>query len=771
MTRDSDIEMLQVGDSAVRPDAVDKVCGRLRYAADAGGPGWLWAGVRRAGIAHGKLVAVHSEKALAMSGVVAVLTHADVAGTNRQGVVRKDQPVLVDARVRHCGDAVALVVAESPDTLARAVAAVGVDIDPLPGVFDMDDALCPDAPRIHDDHPGGNVLLQGSVVTGSGIEAFADCAAVAELSLSLPWQEHAYLETECGHAVWRDDGGLFIEASTQTPFRDRAEVSEALGVDPVRVRISAPCCGGAFGGKDGITVQSLLGLAALHCPGRTVKMIWSREESVAAGVKRHAARLHYRLGALADGTLHALEATILFDTGPYDHLGGVVAALGLEHAGGPYRIAHTCLEVKSVYTNNPVSGAFRGFGVPQVAAAMEQAVDLVAERLNISPLAIRRTNALGKGDRTPIGATLTTSTGMSHCLETLAVHPRWTQRAVWKAAAGAFKRRGVGVAAVMHGMGYGTVVPDVANAKIALTVEGRFRVYSGVVDMGQGNGATYLQIAGDLLNQDAGRMELVQPDTDRTLPSGSSSASRTTYTYANALILAAGQLKARILQRAADFLMASGASEMALVPGAACHLPSGRMISLDRLSRALCADERVAVARWRAPVSREHPVADDNLRLHGIPHLVFSFAAHLAAVEVDLLTGAVKVADYLAVSDCGRIINPQRLAQQMHGGIAQGLGYALMEELIVDQGRVDSRDLATYLVPTAMDVPPMEALAIALHEHTGPFGLKGAGELAIDAPLPAVANAVADACGIRVAQFPMTAERVLAQLALNGMAP
>ncbi|PKN65715.1 MAG: carbon monoxide dehydrogenase [Deltaproteobacteria bacterium HGW-Deltaproteobacteria-15] len=751
--------ILEIGKTIPRADAYAKVTGKERYAADFHCPGMLWAGVKRAGVAHARIKAVHAEAAGRVPGVLSVLTSKDVKGTNRQGVVRKDQPVLADDRIRFPGDPVALVIADDRDSLAAALERIEMDLEPLPPVFDPEEAMERETVLIHEDHPGGNVLLKGAIEKGEGEAGLKECDYVVEAEFRLPYQEHAYLETEGGWAVFKE-GSLEITVSTQTPFRDRAEVAEALGLGLDKVRIIAPFCGGAFGGKDGITVQSLLGLAALHHPDRAVKIVWHREESFLASAKRHPARLHYTLGAGKDGCFHALRAKILYDTGPYDHLGGVVMALGLEHAAGPYRIPHCSLKAWAVYTNNPLSGAFRGFGVPQVNAAMEQIVDMMAEKIGISPLEIRLRNALKRGDKNGVGATLTTSTGITACLETLRDHPMWKNRQEWKEAAGAFRTRGVGIACVMQGMGYGPVVPDTANAKIEITEEGKFRVYCGVVDMGQGNDATCLQIAGDILGQDSLHMELVLPDTSETLPSGSASASRTTYTFGNALIVAAGSMKRRVLEKAADLLMAAGHEEMALVPGLIRHLPSGKEIPLGMLARLLGTAERVVTSRFRAPVSRESVTSDPDLRLHGIPHLIFSYGVHMACVEVDRLTGAVEVKRYLAVTDSGRVINPQILEQQIQGGIAQGLGYALMEEFRADKGRCETPDFSTYIVPTSLDLPDMETIAVELYEQSGPFGLKGAGEIGIDGPVPAVANAVANGCGVRITNLPLKAERV-----------
>lgn len=760
----------QLASTPPRADAPAKAAGRELYAVDHYGPGLLWAGVKRAGAPHALLKGVDASAALALPGVVAVLTHKDISGPNRQGVVRRDQPVLVDERVRHAGDAVALVLAEDRETLARAIALVTLELEELPALFDPEEALAEGAPVIHPDHPGGNLLLEGRLERGRGEAALADCAAVVEATYALPMQEHAYLETEAGWAKVGEDGRLTIVCSTQTPFRDRMEVAEALGLDPARLRIIAPYSGGAFGGKDGVSVQSLLALAALTRPGRPVKMWWSRQESFLASPKRHPARLRYRLGADGQGRLLALAADVIYDSGPYDHLGGAVMALGLEHAGGPYRIPNASLRTRVVYTNNPLSGAFRGFGVPQVAAAMEMTLDLLAARLGIDPLQMRLRNAVRRGDTLASGVTLTCSTGLVECLQALAAHPLWRERRAWKDAAGPHQRRGVGVAAMLHGVGYGPLIPDVAQARLELSADGRFTLYNGVVDMGQGNASTCASLAASVLGQEPGAVELVQPDTDLCLPSGSASASRTTYAFGQATLGAAEALRRRLCERVADALFASSPEEVTLLPGRAVHLPSGRELPLAALAAMLNSAQREVVHRHRAVTSPQRPSADQNLILHGLPHAVFSFAAQLAAVEVDELTGAVKVERFISAVECGRVLDRCLAEQQVEGAVLQGLGYGLVEEFLAERGRVLTPDLATYILPTALDAPEMETFFAPGYEESGPLGLKGVGEVAVDGPLPAAANALRDACGVSFSEFPLTPERVLRGLA-QGAGP
>lgn len=755
--------------SFVRQDAPAKACGKELYAADHYGEGLLWAGVKRAGVPHAKLLEVKTRAAQREPGVAAVLTSKDVPGPNRQGVVRDDQPVLVDDKVRHCGDAMALVLAESRDALARGIEAIELELDELPGVFDPETALRPGAPLLHEEHDNGNLLLEGRLIKGNGASELESCPVKVEAVWDLPRQEHAYLETENGLARQDADGVIHLVVSTQTPHRDCFEVARALGLEPSQIHIRAPHCGGAFGGKDGITVQSLLSLAALTCPGRPIKMWWDREESMLAGAKRHPVKLYYKLGAQRDGALRALSARLVYDTGPYDHLGGVVATLGLEHAGGPYRIPHAELLAQAVYTNNPVGGPFRGFGVPQAAAGIELTMDLLANRLGLDPLDLRRRNLLKPGETTAAGVALAGVQGLHDCLESVGRHKLWTARHEWQERSGPHKRRGVGLAALCHAMGYGPVIPDEAHARLVLLKDGRFRLYSGVVEMGQGNSSTFVQIAAEILGQPADKFELMQPDTAQTKSCGSSSASRTTYTFGNAILGAAQVMRQRILDQAQKLMTPKvRPAELAIIPGAVRQAEPGGEISLEQVAAALSPEQREVTHHFRAPVADKPQAPDQNLALHGFPHAVYAYAAHLAAVEVDLLTGKVELIDYLTVSDCGRILNPQLLDQQMDGAVAQGMGYALCEDFAAPEGRSGNTDFSTYIIPTSLDTPSMENIFLEGQDSSSPLGMRGGGEIGINGPLPAVGNAVAGVCGVPLTRYPLTPERVLKALGHGG---
>ncbi len=745
----------EIGKTAPRADARAKVTGEEKYAADYYDSDFLWAGAKRAGVPHAALKRIHTKDAEAVPGCVAVLTYKDIPGENRIGIIRRNQPVLAETRIRHSGEAVALVLAESREALKEAISRIVLEYEPLPGIFSVEEALKETSPPVHEDNPEGNVIKAASVETGACVQAMNECDVVVEGMFETPVQEHAYLETEAGWAYREEDGTWVIVASTQTPFRDRFEIAPVLGTDPERIRVIAPYLGGAFGGKDGITVQCLLALAVLYSRGRPVKMWWDREESFLAGVKRLSATMYYRLGAKRDGTFHALECRVYYDGGAYSPLGGEIMTLGVEHAGSAYRIPNVSIKGWALYTNNPVGGPFRGFGVPQVTAAMEQMVDMAAHRLGIDPLAIRLRNVVRRGDKNCPGVTLTNSTGAAECLETVSRHPLWKNRTAWKKEAGLFKVRGVGLACMAHAMGYPPMVPDEARAKIELTPEGKIRVYAGVVDMGQGNASTYEQIAGHILGQNGATMELVLPDTAHTLPSGSSSASRTTYTFGNALIEAATSLKKAILNAAAARLTGSRPEEFILLPGRVRHTPTGKESYLQELAALMDEAARTATGYFRMPVTRE--------RLDAIymgPHLIFSYGAHLVYVEIDTLTGQVEIVRYLAVTDAGKVMNPQVYEQQIEGAIAQGIGYALIEDFKVTDGGIVTKDLATYIIPTSMDIPRMDSVPLEMAEETGPFGLKGAGEIGMSGPLPAIGNAICDAWGKRIFRAPFTGEAV-----------
>lgn len=758
----SSLRTLDVGVRTPRFEAMAKVRGEERYAADISEEGMLWAVAHRAGVPSARLKGLDTSRAAVVPGVKAILTASDVKGTNLLGLIEPDQPVLVTDRVRFAGDPLCLVVAETLQAAQRAAALVDVDQEILPAVFDPERALEPDAPQLYPDREKGNLIVSGHVRRGDADAILATCDHVVEKTFRFPAQEHAYLETESGVARYAD-GVLTLEVSTQNPWRDRDELSRALGLPRERIRVIAPCLGGGFGGKDGVVIQGLLGLAALHTGGSPVKMVFTREESFLCSPKRHASVTTMTLGCDAAGRLKALKCRVLLDGGAYESMSVPVLMNGLDHTGGCYRFEAVDLEGRAVYTNNPFGGAFRAFGAPQVEGALEQLVDSLAALTGLDPVDFRLKNALVRGDRNASGVTLTGTVGIVPCLEVLGDHELWKGRKEWAASAPPGRLRATGMAAIVHGQGFGPGIPDFANARIELTEGGLFRIVSGISDMGQGNSSTYVQLAGDLLCQGADRFEMVQPDTDQALRSGPAAASRTTYMYGRALLDAAATLRDR-MARKAGMILGADERDLVLLPGRFRNEETGREIPLEALWSFMEPPERCSVAGFLAPTSDAGPETDYGPRGMGFPHCVFSWGAHLARVEVNRFTGEVEVADYLAVTEAGRVVNPLCFRQQVEGGLVQGLGYALMEDFAVAEGLPVTADLSTYIVPTVMDVPRIRSEAVELDEPTGPRGLKGLGEMPLIGPLPAVGNALARICGRLLCRSPFTAERVLAAL-------
>jgi CO/xanthine dehydrogenase Mo-binding subunit len=757
---------MNIGTSHPRYDGLNKVTGKEKYAVDyyedRQGEKCLWLGVKRSAIAPGFIRSLDTSEAAVITGVVIILTHKDIGGANRQGVIRQDQPILAEDRVLFVGEPLALVMAETKGALKSALDAIKVVIDPYPGIYSIKEALAPGAALVHEKNPSGNIVKEVTVTKGRGEEGFDECDVVVDFSFSTPRQEHAYLETEAGWACMENDGTLLIVASTQTPFRDRFEIGHSLGLDPERIHIIAPYLGGAFGGKDGVTVQSYLALGAMHSMGKPVKMWWDREESFLSGVKRLPAEMTFRLGASSDGSMKALSCRLFFDSGAYANLSGEIMTLAIEHGAGPYRIPHTFLYGASVYTHNSLGGPFRGFGVPQVSAGIEQVVQMLAEKLDMDPIELRLKNAIVTGDENGIGVAMIRSTHVVECLNAAHDHELWRTREAWKKDAPVLKRRGIGTACLLHAMGYPKDVPDRAGAKIELTKTGTLRLSVGVVDMGQGNASIFMQMAADLLNQDEEHLELILPDTERTLPCGSASASRCVYVFGNALIEASRTLKSLILHKAASLFHTRELYDLILEPGFVRQKTSGRTIPFARIAALCTDDERIVTSVFTSSTAKE-----DSRLIYMGPHLLYSYAAHVVRIEVDELTGAVEVKDYAAFTDGGKVLNPQMYDQQIQGSIAQGIGYTLLEDFVLDQGRILTPNLATYTIPTSCDIPDMTSIPIEETEQTGPFGMKGVGEIAINGPMPAIANALADALGMRLHGAPFTAEKILMGLMID----
>lgn len=752
-------ELRHVGRPVPRVDAREKVTGQLKYMTDLRFSDPLFGRALRAAHPHARIRRIDTARARAMPGVVCVLTHADVRGLNAFGILFPDQPALAHDKVRMLGDAVALVAAESEELAAAALERIEVDYEPLPVVDDPVAALGPDSATVHEH---GNLCHHLRIAEGDAAAAFARAAVVVERTVRTPRQMHAFIETEGGWAVQDPRGTLHIYCPGQAAYRDRMQVARALGLDPERIHIVSNPIGGAFGGKDEITCQIYLALLALHAGGRPVKMHYKREESVVAGMKRHPMIVQMRTAAAADGTLLANQVRIWADTGAYATLGPCVLDVALEGSCGPYRIPHVDLEGWCVYTNNGIAGAFRGFGINQVCVALEANLDEIAERLGLCPLQLRRRNALRRGDRSPTGHPVETSVGIGKCLDALESSELWQNRDRYLAAASApWKRRGLAVAASLHGCGLGAGSGDHSAASIELLPGGRFRVGCSPQDIGNGNTTTYAQFAADALRCDLAAVRIDQGDTDLAPDGGTVTASRSTYAGGGA-ILAAAPAMLRLLREAAGEILG-------LHPDA-LECRDGRVWSRAGEASAGYAEVYEHLARLGRPrrvegdfVLPEHAHAVPNS--FGLPHYVYGYAAHLALVEVDAFTGETQVVKVVAAIDAGTVVNPQGLEGQSEGGVVMGLGFALMEDTVMAGGRFQTRNFSTYIIPTAGEVPEIETITVPTYEETGPYGAKGVGEVVMIPVCAAIPNAIHHATGAWVDQLPATPERVFRAMA------
>jgi CO/xanthine dehydrogenase Mo-binding subunit/aerobic-type carbon monoxide dehydrogenase small subunit (CoxS/CutS family) len=746
-----------VGSRAEKTDGVAKLTGAERYGADLWPAGALWLRVVRsphscARFRIGDLGGLRARH----PGLVAVLTARDVP-VNSFGIFPdyKDQPVLADGIVRHRGEAVAALVGEYEAVMRIAEDEVPIRWEPLAARTEIDDALAGTADPIHAARPD-NVLVRGRVVRGDVDAAMARAAFVAEGEFTTSYVEHAYIEPEAGCAE-RIGERLRIFATTQTPYMDRDEVARVLGIAPAQVHVVPSAVGGGFGGKLDLSAQPLLAVAAWAL-GRPVRTAYSRPESMASTTKRHPARMRARFGCDRDGRLLAADFHGDFNTGAYASWGTTVANRVPIHAAGPYFVPNVCALTRAVYTNGPIAGAFRGFGVPQSTIAHEALLDELAERADIDRLEFRLRNALRAGQPTATGQILKASCGLARCLD--ALRPRWQtalaahaqfNREQARSGPAQGKRRGVGIACMWYGIG-NTVIANPSAMRLSLRKSGRFLLYNGAVDIGQGSNTILVQIAADALGVPMSAIDYVMGDTDLTEDAGKTSASRQTFISGNAARRAGEDLRRRLLRR----LEVGDDAELRVEEGELAAVDGGRRsaIPLAYLPADARGDIDVGRGEFNPPTV---PLDADG---QGEPYATYGFAAQAAEVEVDLALGTVRLLRICAAHDVGRAINPTQVEGQIHGGIAQGIGLALMEEY--HAGRTEN--LHDYLIPTFGDVPPIEVHLIEDAEPLGPYGAKGVGEPALIATAPAIFGAIRHATGVAIRHAPATPDRLRALL-------
>jgi aldehyde oxidoreductase len=690
-------------------------------------------------------------------GIEAVFTAKDVPGKNCYGVISKfaDQPVFAEDEARYRGEAIAAVVGDAAAVEALEVADFPMTWEELPSLKDIDAALAAGARLIHENRPG-NILVRGRVVRGDVDKALAAADEVVEAEYETGFIEHAYIEPEAGFAR-RVGDQIEIQACTQSPYMDRSDIAAILGIAPERVRIIPTAVGGGFGSKLDLSVQPFLAVAAWHL-GKPVRMVYSRTESIVSTTKRHPARMRLRGGCAKDGKLLALDFAADFNTGAYSSWGPTVSARVPVHASGPYYVPHYRALTRAVHTNLVPAGAFRGFGVPQAAIAQEQLYDELADRIGVDRLEFRILNALDDHTPTVTGQVLGEGVGIRACLE--ALRPKWqTARrdaAEFNSNATGALRRGVGVAGMWYGCG-NTSLPNPSTVRIGLKRDGRIALHQGAVDIGQGSNTIVTQICADALGAPIERFDLLSGDTSITPDCGKTSASRQTLVTGKAAQLAGEKLLRAILKLAGACDCASihfgggdgHDSGVTVRDGDKSHVLALRDLPLDEHGYVITSE-----------ATFDPPTSPLDANGQGVPYAVFGFGAHMAEIEVDTELGTVRVLKVTAAHDVGRAINPTLIEGQIEGGVAQGLGMALMEEFFPGKGE----NLHDYLIPSAGDIPPVESILIEDPSPIGPFGAKGIGEQAVIPTAPAILNALYDAIGIRVRKIPATPDRVRAAI-------
>jgi CO/xanthine dehydrogenase Mo-binding subunit/aerobic-type carbon monoxide dehydrogenase small subunit (CoxS/CutS family) len=679
-------------------------------------------------------------------GIAAVFTAADIPGINRFGVIPPfaDQPAIAPSPARFRGECVALVAFEPgviPDTADFPIHWYERPALMIPAEAETSAHL------IHPNRPG-NRLTEGRVVKGDAASALASSAHIVEGEITTAFVEHAYIEPEAGSA-WMEGDVLNIRACTQAPVMDRDDTAAILGLPVDKVRIRPSAVGGGFGSKLDVSLQPLLGLVALKT-GRPVRMTYTRQESMASTTKRHPAQIRGRIGCDATGRITGVDFEGRFDTGAYASWGPTVANRVPVHASGPYLTPHVHARARAIHTNGPVSGAFRGFGVPQAAIWQETLYDQLADKAGIDRLEFRILNALTDGDLSATGQVMQ-ATGIRPCLE--ALRPHW-QRALSDAKDQ--PGRGVGLAACWYGCG-NTSLPNPSTIRIGITAQGAIVLHQGATDIGQGSNTVITQIAAQALGLLVDHFHLIGPDTFLTPDAGKTSASRQTYVSGRAAHDTARALRAMILRLA----NASDAATLSLTNGTLTVTEGTTRRDIALASLPTGANGYVL----HAEETYDPPTAPLDANGQGKPYAVYGYGAQLVELQVDAVLGTVTLLKITAAHDVGRAINPQLAEGQIEGGIAQGIGLALMEEYL--PGRTEN--LHDYLIPTTGDVPPIQSILLEIPDPEGPFGAKGLGEHVLIPTAPAILNAIRHATGAKITRLPALPHRILA--AIQGAQP
>jgi CO/xanthine dehydrogenase Mo-binding subunit len=667
-----------------------------------------------------------------------------------------DQPVICGEKVRFVGDAVALVAAETEAIAQKALSLIEVDYDPLPALFDPRESLKPGVPPIHEN---GNLLAHHKLRKGDVEKGFSEADVILERTYKVPFVEHGYLEPDMTMAIPQADGSLLIQGPMQAPFSVRRNVAAVLGVPINRVRVKSVSMGGGFGGKEDapIDIGCRAAVLAAHTK-RPVRISLEREEVTLQTAKRHPHIMELKVGAKKDGRIVAFQGTLYNEKGAYASLGPLVNIHSAIMMPGPYEIPNCKVDAYLCYTNHPFGGAMRGFGAPQVSFAHESMMDELALELGMNPLEIRRKNAFRLGSATATGQILKESMGLRETIEACAKAFDWDRRYQERGYVDAerSRRRGVGMALGFYRTSIGAGF-DGCGANVYVHEDGSVLLYTGITELGQGSFTVLPQICAEELGIEVEDIRLVSPDTDLVPESGPTVGSRSTTLMGNAIILAARQVKESLMEMASQMLFVPVERLEAKNRRLYDRENPGRSVSFrDAAARCMAAGKRLIGQGWWTPP----PLGVDPETLQGDPYFVYSYSAQMAEVIVDVQTGEVEVTDHFAAFDIGKAVNPQAVEGQIEGGLAMGLGYALMEEVVLKDGRIQNLNLQDFLIPTALDVPDVKPIILEMKTQYGPYGAKGVGEMPNIPAAPAIINAVAHACGGRVRSLPASPEKV-----------
>ena len=747
----------RIGESTIRSDGVPKVRGEFEYSSDLWMDAMLWGATLRSPHPHANIWSLDTSEAEAMPGVYAVLTHEDVPGRKVYGMEIPDQPVLAWERVRYQGEPIAIVAADHPETARRALDRISVEYEVLEPVTDAEEAMSESAPKLH---LSGNVLRHVRIEHGD-LAASADVVVTGEYEIGM--QDQAFLGPESGLAVPDKEGGVDLYISTQWLHIDRDQVAESLGLDPGMVRLTLSGVGGAFGGREDLSMQIHACLLALHT-SRPVKMVYNREESFFGHVHRHPAKMRYEHGATSDGRLVYVRARLIFDGGAYASSSNAVCLNAATFACGPYDVPNAEIDSYMLYTNNPPCGAMRGFGAVQACFAHESQMDELAQALGVDPVELRIENAIEPGMRFPFGQEVPPPAPVAELLERISAVPMPEEKevvgrdlrelpgGVSNVTHGEGVERGVGYALGFKNIGFSAGFDDYSTARVTLSVEDDkplVRVHTAAAEVGQGLITVQAQIARTELGIEK---VVVLPADTRVGSAGSSSASRQTYMTGAAVKMACEAVREHLFERVRE--------EFGEDPGD-LFLEDGRVVSgghgiVVLLSELLGGEEIEELVEFHH--KETFPLDEKG---QGDAHVQFAFAAHRAVVEVDTELGLVRVVEIASAQDVGKAMNPQAVEGQIEGGIAQGLGLALMEEIQIREGKVLNASFTDYLIPTILDMPPVRAEILELADPEAPYGLKGVGEPPTIASTPAIVAALRDATGRKLSRVPVKPDQIV----------